>query len=229
MPGGEPGRSDRSQVRAAEQDGRSVWQAVRGEPARMPAGFRQSIAVVEMADQVEENLAETLRALAAHATGAAAARQLRLAGEATRGAQAAARTSERMREHARRWAEHADVVEVHQAVDHAAAVLASVARAENEVADVLKALDSRTGPDRAARRQLAAEASAAARHSRDLAQALHQLAESEVARTQSGQASAAGTAEGPVLPEASRHQRLAEIDRRLAELRQARGRCRAGT
>ena len=127
-----------------------------------------------------------------------------------------------MREHARRWAEHADVVEVHQAVDHAATVLAYVARAESEVAGALKALGSRAGPDRAARRQLAAEASVAARHARDLEQALHQLAESEVARTQPGRAPAADTADRPVLPEASRHQPLAEIDRRLADLRQAR-------
>jgi hypothetical protein len=221
MLGGESGRSDRSQVRAAEQDDRSVWQAARGEHAHVPAGFMQSIAVVEMAGQVEGDLAETLRTLAAQATGVAAARRLRLAEEATRGAQAAARTSERMREHARRWAEHADVVEVHQAVDYAATVLACVARAENEVATVLKALDSRAGPDRAARWQLAAKASVAARHARDLAQALHQLAKPEEARTQPRQAPAADTADHPVLLEASRHQRRAEIDRRLAELRQA--------
>jgi hypothetical protein len=65
MLGGEPGRGDRSQVRAAEQDDRSVWQAVRGEHAHRPAGVMQSIAVVKMAGQVEEDLAETLRTLAA--------------------------------------------------------------------------------------------------------------------------------------------------------------------
>jgi hypothetical protein len=187
----------------------------------MLADVAQSIAVVEMAGQVEDDLAETLHAMAAHATGEAAARRLRLAEDATQGARAAARIGERLREQARRWTEHADMVRLNQAVDHAARVLVQLAREENEAADTLKALDRPNGSDRAARRQLAAEASAAARHARDLAQALRELAKTEMAGTQSGGPSAADPPDCPVLPETSRYQRrLAEIDRRLAELSQ---------
>jgi len=73
----------------------------------MLADFTRSIAVVETVRQVEEDVAETLRTLAAQAKGAVAARRLRLAEDAARGAQAAAEHGERLRQQARWWAEQA--------------------------------------------------------------------------------------------------------------------------
>jgi len=105
--GGEPRWSRRPQLKVAEEDDRSAAQAWRGGHAQMLADLTRSIAVAETARRVEEDVAETLRTLAAQGKGTVAARRLRLAEDAARGARAAAEYGERLRQQARRWAEHA--------------------------------------------------------------------------------------------------------------------------
>jgi len=223
--GGEPRQRGRPQVSAAGQDDRSARQPRRGERALTLADFTRSITLMETARRVEHDLAESLRAMAAGGRGEDAGRQLRLAKEAEGGAQAAARISERLQEQARRWAEHGEVAMLHQALEHSASVLADLDRAESDLAEVLTDLASHSSPGLAVRRRLlAAEASAAAQHARDRAQALRQLAQTDAAEAQPEETPVADTADGPALPGRSRQQRLAGIDRRLTELRQARRR-----
>lgn len=187
------------------------------------ADVTRVIAVMETTGRVESDLAETLRAMAAKDRGAAAARRLRLAEDAAQGAQAAASASDRLQEHARRWAVHADEAALRQALDHAATVLTDLARAENHIADILTTLASCDGSDLAARRQLlAAATSTCAQHARDLAQALRWLAQADAAKNQPKQPSAADTGPAQTRLRSSARARLADIDRRLAELRQAR-------
>jgi hypothetical protein len=76
----------------------------------MLADFTRSIALAETVRRVEEDLAGTLRAMAAQATGTVSARRLRLAEDAARGAQAAAEYGERLQRQALRWAGHPDMV-----------------------------------------------------------------------------------------------------------------------
>ena len=121
---GEPRQSRRQRVKASEEDDRSAVQAWREGYALTLAGFTRSIAVMEMAGRAEEDIAGTLRTIAAQANGTVAARRLRLAGDAVRGARAAAERGERLLQQARRWAEHADMVALRQAPDHAGTVLA---------------------------------------------------------------------------------------------------------
>jgi hypothetical protein len=223
VPGGEPRHDDWPQVRAAEQDDRSARQARRGEHALTPADFTRLIAVTETTGRVESDLAETLRAMAAQGTGEARARRLRLAENADRGAQAAVKHSERLQQHARWWAEHADVAALDQALEHAGNVLADLARAEDDIADILTRLASRNGSDLAARRRrLATQASAAARRARDRAQALRQLATTDAATTHLPEREPVADTEGSLARlEPAGHQRPAKIGRRLAEPHQA--------
>src|SRR5215831_5915299 len=218
-----PGEEPRLRLRvwAAEEDDHSAGRAWRGGEALTLDDFTRSIAVAATLSQVEEDLAETLRTMAAQAKGTVAARRLRLAEDAERGAQAAAEHGEHLRQQARRWADHADVVALRHALDHAGTVLAGLARAEDDIADILTHLASRDGSDLSTQRQhLAAQAQAAGQHARDLAQAPHQLAETDAASTQP--APAPRTVGGGAALESALHQRLADIDRRLAELQLAR-------
>jgi hypothetical protein len=76
------------------------------------------------------------------------------------------------------------VAALDQALEHAGNLLADLARAEDDIADILTRLASRNGSDLAARRRrLATQASAAARRARDRAQALRQLATTDAATT----------------------------------------------
>jgi len=124
---GEPRQSRRQRVKASEEDDRSTVQAWREGYALTLAGFTRSIAVMEMAGQAEENIAGTLRTIAAQTSGAVAVRRLRLADDAVRGARTAAEHGERLLQQARRWAEHTDMVALLQAPDHAGTVLARTA------------------------------------------------------------------------------------------------------
>lgn len=130
--------------------------------------------------------------------------------------------TENLQQHASRRAEHADEVALRQGLDHVARVVAELARAEHEVAGTFTDLAGRNGPDLAAQyRQLAAAASAAAQRARGLAQILHRLAHEDADKTSPDGAPAAGpVAERRAV--SSAHPRLAEIEQRLAELRQAR-------
>lgn len=217
-PGGEPRRSGRPQVRAADQDDRTARQAWRSEHVLTPAGFKRLIAVMETTARVESGLAETLHAMAAQDTGEAGARRLRLAEDAAQGAQAAVKHSERWQQHARWWAEHTDVAALDQALEQAGKALADLARAENGIADILTRLASRNGSDLAARRRrLAAQASAAARRARDRAQALRELATTDAATAHlPEQIPVADMESGLARLESAGHQRLAKADRRVA-------------
>jgi len=199
-----------------------VLKAWLGERARTLADVSRSITLIETISRVENDLAETLRRIAARDGAEAAARRLRLAEDAARGAQAAARASERLRRQSRQLSQRAELITLHEVLSHATAVLADLDRAESDLAEVLTALADCSDPDLAAQwRQLAAEASAAAQHARDRAHALRQLAQTDTARTQPGGRPAADTPDIPPRLLPSRHQRLAGIDRRLAELQQA--------
>ena len=210
-------------VSAVAHDDASARQAELEGRAFTLADFTRSIMLMETIGRVENDLAQTLRAMAGQDGGEAAARRLRLAEDADRGAQAAAKNSERLQQQARQWAEHAEMQALHQALDHTAAILADLDRAERGLADLLTDLADYSDPDVAVRwRQLAAEASAAAGQARDRARVLHDLTQSDGARTRPEGTPVAGTADDPALPPPSHHQRLGDIDRRLTELRQAR-------
>jgi len=162
---GEQTRPGRQPPGAGAQEytrlGRQAWQASR---AHVSADLARSIALIEMVAQIEKDLAASLRSMAAQDGSEAAARRLRLAEEAIRGAEAAAERSAHLRQVARRWAEHADPVTLHPSLAHA------------------DGLARKDGPDLAAqRRHLADEAQAAARSAADRARALQQLAEASAA------------------------------------------------
>jgi len=125
--GGELRQSRRQRVEASEEDDRSAVQAWREGYALTLNGFNRSIAVMEMAGRAEEDIAGTLRTIAAQAKGTVAVRRLRLAEDAVQGARAAAERGERLLQQARRWAEHADMVALRRAPDHAGTVLARTA------------------------------------------------------------------------------------------------------
>jgi len=210
-------------VSAVQHDEGSARQARRTGRALTLADFAHSITLMETISRVENDLAETLRAMAAQDEGEVAARRLRLAEDAARGAQAAAKKSERLREQARHWAEHAGRVQLHQALDRAVAVLVDLDRAESNLADTLTNLASCSDPDLAVRwRQAAREASDAARQARDRAHVLRELTQADGSGTQPEATPVADMADDPALPAPTRHQRLADIDGRLTELRQAR-------
>jgi len=218
--GGEPRHSGRSSALKAGK--RSAGRPVHGEDALEQSYFTQSISLVEAVEQVENELAATLRVMAGQGEGAAVERRLKLAEDAAQGAQAAARVSDSLRQQASRRAEHAEATPPRWKLDHAAMVLANLAGAENTTASILTGLARRGDPDLAARCQhLAAEASAGAQRARVLAQSLRQLAASDAVRAVPDTTPAASTVDdGPPL-EYVLDQRLADIGRRLAELRQA--------
>jgi len=221
--GAEPRPVGPPQVRPAEPGGPSARQDSRGEQAKALAELAQSIAVVETACRTESDLAQTLRAIAGHDHGEAAVRRRRLAEDASRGARAAAHASERLQEEVRRRAEHSDAIALRQALDHVARVVAELTRAENDIADILTDLAERNDPDLTAQqRQLASAASAAAQYARKLAQTLHQLAPTDAVKTESDPSPPANTETGRALMESSTRRRLADVDQRLTELRQAR-------
>jgi hypothetical protein len=187
------------------------------------ADFTRSIMLMEAIGRVEADLAKTLRAMAALDGGEAAARRLRLAEDAAKGAQVAAEKSEHLRRQARHWAERAGRVQVHQALDRAMTVLVEAHRAETDLAGTIEDLARYGDPDVAVRwRRTAAEASAAARQARDRAQVLRELARTDGSGAQTEGTPAADSADDPAPPVASRHLRLGEIDRSLSELRQTR-------
>ena len=210
-------------VSAVERDEGSARQAWRGGRALTLADFAHSITLMDSISRVENDLAETLRAMAAQDQGEVAARRLRLAEDAAKGAQAAAKKSERLREQARHWAEHAGRVQLHQALDRAAAVLVDLDRVESNLADTLTDLAGCSDPDLAVRwQQAAGEACDAARQARGRAHVLRELAQTDGSGTQPEAMTAADVADDPALPAPARHRRLADIDCRLTELRHAR-------
>lgn len=160
-------RLSQPQATAAGADHRAAGPAWPGERTLTLADARQAIALVEAAGRVESDLARTLHALAAQGHGEASARQLRLAEDAARGAQAAAATSARLGQLAGRLAE-------------------------------------------------------AAQYADDLARDLRLRAAADAVVSQPGPALATDIHRGQVLDESPASRRLADIDRRLAELRRAR-------
>jgi len=205
------------QLSPPERDGHSA----RHEP-RALTDLMQSIALLEASCRVESDLAQTLRAMAAHRHSEAEARLLRLAEDASRGARAAAKTSESLRQHARQREDHDDDLALRQALDHIAWVIAELARGANDITGILTALADANDPDLTARRrQLASGASSAAQHARDLAQTLHLLAQADGGKTESDGTSAANPATDRAPIQLSTPRRLPEVDQRLTELRQA--------
>ncbi len=138
---------------------------------------------MDRVSQTESSIADTLRVMAATGGSQAAARRLRLAEAALKGAQEAAERSELLRRQADRLTGHADVAALLDSLDRAGLVLADLARTEKNIADILTRLASRGDPDRAAQlRNLAQEALADAQRANDRARSLRGLADS-VART----------------------------------------------
>lgn len=156
---------------AAENGGQSpAWSY---ERAATMGDWERTIALADSIERVENEIATTLRALAARDGGKVAARRLDLAREADRAAQAAADTRERLQREGRRWADHADMVALRQALHRAAELHAELARTENDIADILVHMASRNGSDLAESQQrLADAASAAALGARERARSL---------------------------------------------------------
>jgi len=220
--GDEARQNDPNRSSAQEAGNRSGEQARPGEDGLTQADLTRSIALVRTVGQVESDLAGTLRAVAADDKGPAAERRLTLADDAARGAQRAAKVGERLQERARRWAEHSDSAAPRQVIARAAALLRALADAQNDISSILTGLAQGAGPDLPAQcQQLAAQASTAAQRARDLAQDVQRLAEPEAVKIQTGGSRVANDKadDGSTL-ESMLDQRLADISRRLAELRQ---------
>ena len=174
VPGEEPGQASQAQDQAAERDLRSGRRAPHGDHALVPGDFARAMALMEAVSQTEQDIADTLRAMAETDDSEAAARRLRLAGDAVKGAQEAAEHAEQLHRQADRWARHADETALSRSLRHAGKVLADLARTEKDIAGTLTSLASRSRPDHAAQlRQLAEEASAGAQRADDRARALH--------------------------------------------------------
>ena len=150
------------------------------ERAATMGDWERTVALADSIERVENEIATTLRALAARDGGKIAARRLDLAREADRAAQAAANTRERLQQEGKRWADHADMVALRQALHRAAELHAELARTENGIADILVHMAGRNDSDLAVSEQRLAEAaSAAARGARERARSLRrQLAAS---------------------------------------------------
>jgi hypothetical protein len=153
---------------------------------------------METVVRTEKDMADTLRAIAGAEESEAAARRLRLAEEAIKGADEAAERGEQLRRLADRWATHADVAALFQLLYHAGTVLADLASTEEGIATELTSLAGQDGSDVAdERRHLADEALAGAQRARDRAGALRRLAGTSAARAQppvGGPAGSGGTA-----------------------------------
>lgn len=216
---GDPLKSRPRKAAGAAED-RSAPQVPRDEGELALADFRQSIALVQTAGRIEHDLAETLRAMAREDNGVAAARRLRLADDAARAEQAAAETSERLRQRARWQAEQDDVIALSLVLEHAATLLLELAREENDVAGILSDLARGDRPELAPRRQhLAADASVAAKRAGELAYAL--LAEADTGAARPEEIAADSGVDPATSFGSALDQRLADLDRRIAELRQA--------
>jgi len=177
VPAEEPGQVSQAQDKAAEPDLRSGRRASHGEHALTPGDFARAIALMETVSQTEQDIAHTLRVMAETDGSEAAARRLRLAEDAVKGAQEAAEHAERLHRQADRWARHADETALSRSLRHAGKVLADLARTEKDIAGTLTSLASLSRPDQAAQlRQLAEEASAGAQRADDRARSLHDLA-----------------------------------------------------
>ncbi len=179
VPGEEPGLASQAQDEAAERDLRSGRRASHGDHALVPGDFARAMALMETVSQTEQDIADTLRVMAEMDGSEAAARRLRLAGDAVKGAQQAAEHAEQLHRQADRWARRADVIALLRSLRHAGEVLADLARTEKDIGDTLTSLASRSRPDEAAQlRQLAEQASAGAQRAEDRARSLHDLAAS---------------------------------------------------
>ncbi len=144
----------------------------------MSAVLARTVALMEQAAGTERELAGTLQAMTAHNGSEAAARRLKLAQEANVGAKLAVARGERLLRVAARCAEHADVIRLHELLAHAGAVLADLARTQQQIAATLTHLASRDDPELAAERLRAADQAALhAQRAREQIQALRQLAE----------------------------------------------------
>jgi len=153
----------------------------------MQAEFAQAIRLMEQLGRIDENLADTLRAMAAADKSEAAARRLELAKAAVKGAHEAAERSKQLQRQADRWARQAEVVDLFQSLRYAGTMLADLARTERDIADTLMSLASRGGSDRAAQLlPLAEEAVAGVQRANDRAQALHDLAVSVARKNDQG-------------------------------------------
>jgi hypothetical protein len=119
----------------------------------------------------------------------AAARRLRLAEAAIKGAHVAAGRGEQLRRLADRWARQAEVAALHQLLGHAGKVLADQASREEDIAYILTKLASKDGSDLAEERwHLADEALVGAQRARDRARALRRLAETGAAQVRAPRA-----------------------------------------
>lgn len=179
VPDEEPGWDSQAQDEAAERDSRSGRRASHYDHALSPGDFARGMALMEAVGRTEQDIADTLRVMAEEDGSEAAARRLRLAGDAVKGAQEAAGHAEQLHRQADRWARHADVTALLRSLRHAGTVLADLARTEKDIAGTLTSLASRSRPDQAAQlRQLAEQASAEAQRADDRARSLHGLAAS---------------------------------------------------
>lgn len=172
----QPRDAARKNMPAPEENGRT-------EHAQMAANLARTVMQLEAVARVEKEVAQTLRAMAGRNGSSLAARRLKLAGDAVQGAHAAAEHSRYLREQAHRWEEQDEVIQLHQALRRAGAVLADLARTEKRIADILENLAGQGGTELAAQRQqLAREASAGARRANARARALRQMAETDAAK-----------------------------------------------
>jgi hypothetical protein len=161
----------------------------------MQADLARTVMLLETVARVERSVAQTLRAMASLNEGESAARRLRLAEEAIRGAHAAIERSEHLQSQAHRWQEHAEMVKLHHALHRASGLLADLAHAERDIADILTSLASEDGTELSDRRQqLAWQALEAARRASDRAQALRELGGAAASRTDTA---SVDTARGP--------------------------------
>ena len=183
VPGEELGQASQTQDKAAEPDLRSGPRARPSERVLMLDAFTRTITLMETVSRTEEDVADTLRAMARAGGSEAAARRLRLAEEAIKGAPKAVVRGEQLQRMADRWARHSDLTALRQSLDHAGTVLADLASTEEDIAAELTRLASTDGTDLAEEwRHLADEAVTGAQRARDRARALRSLAETSVAR-----------------------------------------------
>jgi hypothetical protein len=175
----QPGGVSRA-VRSAQQQ-----QLQPGERTLPLADFERAIAVMETTGRIEMQIAAALRAMAAEDGSDATARQRRLAEVAMGAAQVAVDHSERMRQQARAWSDHADVAALWQSLEDACWLLVDLARTEELMAGILRTMADRGGSGPAAeRRRLADQAAANAQHHHDRARGLRELAQSSEFRPQ---------------------------------------------
>jgi hypothetical protein len=176
------GWASQAQDKATEPDLRSGRRARTSEHALMLDAFARTITLMETVSRTEEDVADTLRAMARAGGSEAAARRLSLAEEAIKGAHRAAGRGKQLQRMADCWARHSDLIALRRSLDHAGTVLADLASTEDDIAAELTRLASTDGTDLAEKwRHLADEAVAGAQRARDRARALRSLAETSAA------------------------------------------------